>query len=147
MNAILHSRSNKKVIVSQVFYNYMIYPGQTTDIRRMDIKKIDGIKAGNMLAEFFAYDKNLKNYACLYACNYALCIADNMYGLDRRTMKKFLKQIRLELLKPLLYISFNMIHDESEKKVIRQCFLMLIANLYFFDGCLNNKKETKCYGR
>ena len=133
MNAILHSRSNKKVIVSQVFYNYMIYPGQTTDIRRIDLKKIDGIKAGNMLAEFFVYDKKLKNYACLYACNYALCIADNMYGLDRRTMKRFLKQMRPELLKSMLNISFDIIHDENEKKIIYQCFLMLIVNLYFYD--------------
>lgn len=133
MNAILHSKSNKKVIISQAFYNYMIYPGQSTDSKYMDIKRIDGMKAGNMIADFFSYDKRLKNYAALYACKYALFIADILDGFDRRNAKRFLKHMRPELFKALLRISFDLLDDEREKRVVYQCFLMLIANGCFFD--------------
>lgn len=133
MNAVLHSKSNKKVVISQAYYNYMIYPGQSTDNKCINKKRIDGMKAGNMVAEFFSYDKRLKNCAALYACNYALYIADIMYDLDHTAAKRFLKHMRPELLNALSHISFDMLHDEREKKTIYQCVLMLIADGFFFD--------------
>lgn len=133
MNVILHSKSNKKVIIPHVFYNYMIYPGQTTDNRYIDIKRLDGIRAGNMIARRFCYDKRIRYYAGLYACKYALSLTNIIYQFDRTIVKKFLKMMRLELFNALLNISFREIKNEYEKKVICQSFLLLIMNIHFFD--------------
>lgn len=133
MNAVLHSKISKKVVISQAFYKYMIYSGQSTDIRCLSVKRIDGIKAGNMVADFFSYDKRLKNYASLYACNYALFIMNIVYGRKYKTVKEIIKHMRPELFKSLSHISFNMLHDIREKKVVFQCFLILISHSLFFD--------------
>lgn len=132
MNVILHSRISKKIVISQTFYNYMLHPGQSTDKGNMNIKKIDGIKAGNMVADFFSYNKKLKNYAGLYACNYALDMADIMVGLDNRMVKKIIKKMKPELFRALSHISFDMLQNKNEKRVIYQCLLMLIANSNFY---------------
>lgn len=132
MNAILHSKANKKVVMSEVFYNYMIYPGQSTDNRCLDAKRIDGIKAGNLVANFFG-DKKLKTYASLYACKYALSIADIMYGFDYKIVKDMIKQMKPEIIKALSHISFDMLNNKDEKKIVYQCILMLIANIHFYD--------------
>lgn len=133
MNAILHSKIKKKIVMPQIFYNYMIYPGQSTDKRSINEKRLDGMKAGNMIADFFSYDKRLKSYAGLYACSYALVIADIIYDQNKRFVKRFIKQIRRELFKSLFHVSFHVLNDENDKKIICQCFLMLVFNTYFYD--------------
>lgn len=133
MNAILHSKINKKVIISQVFYNYMIYPGQSTANRFIDVKRIDGIKAGNMVADYFFYDKRLKTYAGLYACSYGVFMADNMHRFERKGRKGLIKHMSPHLIKALTCISFGLLHDEGEKKIVYQCLLLLDVNNLFFD--------------
>lgn len=133
MNAILHSKAKKKVIIPQMFYNYTIHPGQSTDNRQLNVKRIDGIKAGNMVADFFASNKRLKNYAALYSWKYALFIVDNMYGLDNKTVKNFIRHMKPELFKALTHISLDTFHNEHERKIVYQCFLLLIINSLFLD--------------
>lgn len=132
MNAVLHSKINKKVIMSKVFYNYMIHQGQSTDSRCLDTRRIDGIRAGNMIAEYFC-DKKLKAYAGLYACQYALFMADIMHGIDKKTAKGIIKQMRPEIFKALSHVPFGMLYNGDEKRVVCQCILLSVINIHFYD--------------
>lgn len=72
MNAIVHSRSGRKVILSDVYYNYMIYGGQATDPKKIGAANFDGMKAGRLVSRYFRKDRELRTYAAVYACEYAV---------------------------------------------------------------------------
>lgn len=72
MNALVHSRSKKKIILSDICYNYMIYEGQATDLNKIGSANFDGVKAGRLVTKYFWKDRELRTYAAIYACEYAI---------------------------------------------------------------------------
>lgn len=133
LNAIVHSKINKKVIISDIFYNYMIHSGQATNNFRIGKNRIDGMRAGNMLARYFSQDKELRACACLYTCKYALEISEFVYKTKSADIKDFLKEINCELLHTVPHISLKSLEGRAEREKIYQCILLMIFRERFFD--------------
>lgn len=133
MNAVLHSKSRKKIVISQIFYNYMIYSGQSTTNLHIQKERIDGIRAGNMVADYYSYSNEFKSYAIIYACEYALFIADNLYKNCPEQLKEFRKLINKELLEALLRLPCWIMKHEENRKIVFRCILLMIFNCYFYD--------------
>lgn len=103
VNAIVHTRSEKKIIVPYVLYNYVLYEGQATDEGHIGISNFDGAKAGRLIAEYFKNDRELRAYASYYSCEYAV-----------RTAKQYLcrypdqwRVVRKHIWADFLYCCFN----------------------------------------
>lgn len=133
MNAIIHSKIKRKVIIPGVFYNYMIHSGQATNNFRIGKNRIDGMRAGNMLAGRFSKDRELSAYACLYTCKYALEISEFVYKTKSADIKDFLREINRELLHTLPHISLKSLESRAEREKIYQCILLMIFRERFFD--------------
>lgn len=133
INAILHSRAENKRIISRVFYNYMIYPGQCTNYLHMGIKRIDGVRAGTMLADYFTGDREMRTLAGVYACRYALDIAEYVQRKEPGERKRFLAVLRRELLAALVRISPGTLRETEQKTVVWQSFLLALPGFRFFD--------------
>ena len=133
LNAIVHSKIKKKVSISDIFYNYMIHSGQATNNFRIGKNRIDGIRAGNMVAGYFSHNKELRAYACLYTCKYALEISEFVYKTKSADIKEFLREINRELLHTVPYISLKSLESRAEQEKIYQCILLMIFHERFFD--------------
>ena len=72
VNARVYARANKVVILPDLLYNYTIHHGQATSTTSMELANFDGVRAGRMAAEYFRKDKELRTYAGIYACEYAI---------------------------------------------------------------------------
>ncbi len=132
MNALLHSKIEKKVIISDVFYNYMIHSGQATNNSCIGKERIDGMKAGNMLARHFSYNKELKTYAGLYSCIYALDISEFVYKTNSVDIKDFLTAVKHELLHAITNVSLRSLESRDERKKIYQSILLLMLGEHYF---------------
>lgn len=133
MNAIVHSKIKKKIIIPDIFYNYMIHSGQATNNSHIGKNRIDGMRAGNMLAVSFSRDKELRAYACLYTCKYALEISEFVYKTNSTDIKDFLREINRELLHTVPYISLKSLENRVEREKIYQCILLMIFRERYFD--------------
>lgn len=72
VNVRVYARANKVVILPDLLYNYTIHEGQATSTASMDLSNFDGVRAGRMTAEYFRKDKELRTYAGIYTCEYAI---------------------------------------------------------------------------
>lgn len=72
VNARVYARANKVVILPDLLYNYTIHGGQATNTASMELANFDGVRAGRMIAEYFRKDRELRTYAGIYACEYAI---------------------------------------------------------------------------
>lgn len=72
INNMVHARAEKKVILPDIFYNYVRYGGQATDESHVSLSNFDGVKSGRLAAEYFRRDRELRTYAAVYACEYAV---------------------------------------------------------------------------
>lgn len=133
MNAVVHSKIKKKVSIPDIFYNYMIHSGQATNNSRIGKNRIDGMRAGYMLAGYFSKDKELSAYAYLYTCKYALEISEFVYKTKSADIKDFLREINRELLHTVPHISLKSLESRSEREKIYQCILLMIFRERFFD--------------
>lgn len=133
MNAILHSKIEKKVLISDIFYNYMIHSGQATNNFHIGKARIDGMKAGNMLAGYFSHDKELRTYAGLYVCKYALAISEFVYQTKSVDIKEFLPAVNQELIHAIGSVSLRLLKTKAERESIYQCILLMIFRERFFD--------------
>lgn len=124
VNGILHSKIKKKIILPQIFYNYRIHSKQCTGIEKVDIKRLDGIKAGNMASKYYSYDKELKTYGIVYACNYALMLSENIYRNNISVEKIFWKKMDVELMKTFLLAFYGSQNTETKKRAICQAVLL-----------------------
>lgn len=131
VNAILHSKINKKIILSQIFYNYRMHSEQSTGIENVNIKRIDGIKAGNMISKYYSYDKELKTCGIIYACDYARMLSENIYGRNISEIKKFWKRMDVELIKIFIFAFFSDIKGEIKKRIICQVVLLFLTKKEF----------------
>lgn len=77
VNARIYARANKVVILPDLLYNYTIHEGQATSTTSMELSNFDGVRAGRMVAEYFRKDKELRTYAGIYACEYAIRTAQD----------------------------------------------------------------------
>lgn len=75
INAIVHARAEKKIILSHIFYNYRLHEGQVTDARHVSLSGFDRVLAGRLVVQYFRKDRELRTYAAVYACDYAVCTA------------------------------------------------------------------------
>lgn len=72
VNARVYARADRVVILPDLLYNYTIHEGQATNTASMELANFDGVRAGRMIAEYFRKDKELRTYAGIYACEYAI---------------------------------------------------------------------------
>lgn len=72
INNMVHARTEKKIILPDIFYNYVLYEGQATDVSHVTLSNFDGVKSGRLVAEYFRRDKELRTYAAVYSCEYAV---------------------------------------------------------------------------
>lgn len=77
VNARVYARADKVVILPDLLYNYTIHEGQATNTTSMELSNFDGVRAGRMAAEYFRKDKELRTYAGIYACEYAIRTAQD----------------------------------------------------------------------
>lgn len=77
VNVRVYARANKVVILPDLLYNYTIHEEQATSKTSMELSNFDGVKAGRMIAEYFRKDKELRTYAGIYACEYAIRTAQD----------------------------------------------------------------------
>ncbi len=77
VNARVYERADKVVILPDLLYNYTIHEGQATSTASMELANFDGVRAGRMVAEYFRKDKELRTYAGIYACEYAIRTAQD----------------------------------------------------------------------
>lgn len=133
MNAILHSRIEKKVVIPDIFYNYVIHSGQATNNFHIGKERIDGMKAGNMLVRYFSQNKELRTYAGLYVCKYALQISEFVYRTKSVDIKEFLPAVNQELMYAISHVSLRKLENKAERKKVYQGILLLIFGEHFFD--------------
>lgn len=72
INNMVHTRAERKIILPDIFYNYVRYGGQATDVGHVSLSNFDGLKAGRLVAGYFRKDRELCTYAAVYACEYAI---------------------------------------------------------------------------
>ena len=77
VNARVYARAEKVIILPDLLYNYTIHEGQATSTTSMELSNFDGVRAGRMVAEYFRKDKELRTYAGIYACEYAIRTAQD----------------------------------------------------------------------
>lgn len=72
INNMVHARAEKKIILPDIFYNYVFYEGQATDVSHVSLLNFDGVKSGRLVAAYFRKDTELCTYAAVYSCEYAV---------------------------------------------------------------------------
>lgn len=98
INSITHARAGKKVILPDIFYHYVRYEGQTTDVCRVSLSNFDGVKAGRLVARYFKKDRELRTYAAVYACEYAVRTADQYLRCYPGRFEEVRRQIGTDVL-------------------------------------------------
>lgn len=98
INNMVHARAEKKVIMPEIYYNYVLYEGQATDINHVSLSNFDGVKAGRLVAEYFRKDRELCTYAAVYACEYAVRTAGQYLSCCPGHWNEVRKQIRNDFL-------------------------------------------------
>ncbi|MCM1038072.1 MAG: glycosyltransferase [Ruminococcus sp.] len=104
VNARVHARAEKKVILPDIFYNYALYEGQATNASHVSLSNFDGVKSGRLVAEYFRKDKELCTYAAVYSCEYAIHTAKQyLYRFPEQweTIRKYIRD-------DFLYCCFHM---------------------------------------
>lgn len=104
LNAMVHIKAGKKVTLPDIFYNYVMYEGQATDVRHVSLSNFDGVKAGKLVAGYFRKDRELRTYAAVYSCEYAVCTAKRYLYCYPDQWKEVRKRIR----KDFWYCCFHM---------------------------------------
>lgn len=107
INAIVHARAKKKVILSSIFYNYRIHGGQVTSAGNVSLSGFDRVRAGRLVAEYFRKDRELRTYAAVYACDYAVGVARQYLCCYPDRWDEVRKHIRADF----LYCCFHMASD------------------------------------
>lgn len=107
INSITHAKAGKKVILPDIFYHYVRYEGQTTDVCRVSLSNFDGVKAGRLVARYFKKDRELRTYAAFYACEYAVRTADQYL----RCYPGRFKEVRRQIGADILYCCAYMVMD------------------------------------
>lgn len=98
VNARVYARADKVVILPDLLYNYTIHEGQATSTASMELSNFDGVRAGRMTAEYFRKDKELRTYAGIYACEYAIRTAQNYIEHDPDGWEKVRRRIGADIL-------------------------------------------------
>lgn len=109
INSITHARAGKKAILTDIFYNYMRYEGQVTDVCRVSLSNFDGVKAGRLVVRYFRKDRELRTYAAVYACEYAVRTAVQYLRCYPGRFEAVRKQIGADV----LYCCFHMATVEN----------------------------------
>ncbi len=104
VNTMVHVRAKKKIILSGIFYNYVLYEGQATDVRHISLSNFDGVKSGRLVAEYFRKDRELCTYAAAYSCEYAVLTARQYLRCYPDRWEEIRKHIRADF----LYCCFHM---------------------------------------
>lgn len=107
INAIVHARAKKKVILPGIFYNYRIHGGQVTAVGNVSLSGFDRVRAGRLVAEYFRKDRELRTYAAVYACDYAVGTARQYLCCYPDQWDEVRKHIRADF----LYCCFHMASD------------------------------------
>lgn len=107
INAMVHARAEKKIILPCIFYNYRLHEGQVTDKHHISLSGFDRVKAGRLVTEYFSRDKELRTYAAVYACDYAVCVARQYLCCYTDRWEEVKKHIRADF----LYCIFHMASD------------------------------------
>ncbi len=98
VNARVYERADKVVILPDLLYNYTIHEGQATSTASMELANFDGVRAGRMVAEYFRKDKELRTYAGIYACEYAIRTAQDYIVHYPDGWEKVRRRIRADIL-------------------------------------------------
>lgn len=98
VNARVYARADRVVILPDLLYNYTIHEGQATSTASMELANFDGVRAGRMAAEYFRKDKELRTYAGIYACEYAIRTAQDYIALYPDGWEKVRRRIGADVL-------------------------------------------------
>lgn len=98
INNMTHARAEKKVILPDRFYHYVRYEGQATDVSRVSLSNFDGVKAGRLVTEAFRRDRELRTYAAVYACEYAISTAKEYLSCHPDRWEEVRKHIRADFM-------------------------------------------------
>lgn len=104
INALAHARAGKKIILTDVLYNYVLHHGQATDISHVSMSNFDGVRSGRLVAEFIRKDKELCTYASVYSCEYAIRTA----GQYLRCYPDHWKEVKRHIKADFLYCCMHM---------------------------------------
>ena len=108
VNNMVHARAEKKIILTDIFYNYVLYEGQATDLNHVSMSNFDGVKSGRLVAEYFKSDKELRTYAAVYSCEYAVRTA----GQYLRCYPERWEEVRRQIKDDFLYCYRHMVSVE-----------------------------------
>lgn len=109
INAIVHARARKKLILPSIFYNYRIHGGQVTAVGNVSLSGFDRVRAGRLVSEYFSKDRELRTYAAVYACDYAV-------GTARQYLCCYpdrWDEVRKHIWADFLYCCFHMVSDAA----------------------------------
>lgn len=120
INAIVHARAEKKIILSDIFYNYRTHEGQVTDVSHVSLSGFDRVRAGRLIAEYFRRDKELRTYAAIYSCDYAVRIARQYLCCYPERWGEVRKHIRADFLYSCFHIASVANADIDESAIRRQ---------------------------
>lgn len=109
MNVLLHEEAGRKVIIPDVFYNYVIHNDSACG-RKAGLDRIDGVRSGIRVMGL-ADNKRDRHYAALYVCRYCLDIEKSMENPVRR---QFVRQVRWDFLRALSKIKIQFIMEDDE---------------------------------
>lgn len=98
VNALIHARAGKKATLPDIFYNYVIYEGQATGVSHVSLSNFDGVKSGRLVAGYFSKDKELRTYAAVYSCEYAIRTAKQYLYCHPEQWETVRKHIRADFL-------------------------------------------------
>lgn len=98
VNARVYARADKVAILPDLLYNYTIHEGQATSTASMELANFDGVRAGRMVAQYFRKDRELRTYAGIYACEYAIRTAQDYIVHYPDGWEKVRRRIRADIL-------------------------------------------------
>lgn len=100
MNVSVHKAAIKKVVIPDIFYNYVIHQNSACG-RMPGLDRYDGVKAGIKALNIIEGRQN-RHYAAVYVCKYCIACSGCM---DNETKRKFVRLVRKDYIYALLRIN------------------------------------------
>lgn len=108
MNVLLHKEAERKVIIPDVFYNYVIHNDSACG-KKAGADRIDGVRSGIHVMRL-ADNKRDRHYAALYVCRYCMDIEK---GMENPVRKQFVRQVRWYFIRALSKINIQYIMEDD----------------------------------
>lgn len=127
MNVLVHSEAHRKVILPDIYYNYVIHDKSACG-GRAGLDRYDGVKAGCWILNYVKAAKD-KHYIATYICRF--CI-NNAACMPRKLKSRFIQLVKKDYIYALFKIKpfyFKSLEEWREYfRLISFCLGILLRN-------------------